>query len=492
MKKPNDDDAEREDQRVQQKTAANIHLHEKFDDDINLTKLNQIKVMTQWRKIMRLVKTESLKKEIEILAVTQEKCLTHKDAIIQFMLLDLKESENQIAVSNESQSNHMKEMISIHTNSIDTLETSYKEHINLLTSSFTEDMNVLDTSLAEEMKLAEGDEQAVLKQTEQNSLALTRSFQRQEEDYQRQQKEEIESLRSRLEDQIESLKTQFDSTQSTFHSEFGALKEEYKEMLVSDKLITDILDTRKKQVDNLQMLLFQWQGKMKQLMEDSEDRKRVLIAEKRNMHNHYQALKARIKAYRTLLTQRLTELSARAHECKKRLNTKLEVGKKVLAAAKATHDWHHHQEEEDEEEDITITRLVDLEEDTDLESCISNFKSSSRLHSTSSSSGDINTNIFEARADTLNNFYDRYNKLLAKAAIDEEQKNRLREENSELQDLLIQYEKASTFSGESVQGNNSLLIVNGRSNIDTNLLHLTGTSAPSLVARRHDAHRRHK
>ena len=469
---------------VEQTTMAKSILHEKFDDDSKKTKLNQIKVTTQWRKIMRLVKTESLKKEIEILATTQEICLARKDTIIQFMLLDLKESESQIITANESQSNHTKEMVSIHTNSIDMLETSYKGHIDTLTSSFTEDMKFLHSSLAEEIKLAEGDEQAVMKEMEQFRTILTRSFQRQDEDYPRQKTEEIESLQTRLEEQIEGLKSQLDTTHSTFASEFGAITEEYKEMMVADKALSEVLDTRKRQVDNLQMLLFQWQGKMKQLMEDSEDRKRVLIVEKRNMHNHYQALKTRIKAYRTLLTQRLTELSARAHECKKRLNAKLEVGMKVLAAAKAT-NYHQWQDKNVDDVDDVTTWHVDLEEDTDFESSVSNFKSAS-LVSSSSSPSHCDINSLTLRSNTLTKFYDRYNNLLAQAAVDEAEKNRLRDEGNELQELLAQYKKASTFTGESVEGNNSLLIVNGRSNIDTNLLHLTGSVA------RPDAHRRHK
>lgn len=457
-----------------QQTIAKTVLLDKYEDDIKLSKLNELKIMTQWRKIMRLAKNESLKKEIKILAEEQERNLQRKDGIIQFLLRDLEESELRIVETSESLVKDTNAMMSIHSENKNTLEYSYKENIHTLESKFRDDMASLEAVFDEELKDAHNVEQTVIKEIEQSQAVLERSFQRQDEDYQRVQREEMESMRSRLEEQIESLKSQMENTSATHQSEFGAVADEYNEMLITDKSLTEVLSTRKKQVDNLQMLLFQWQGKMKQLIGDSEERKRVLISEKRNMHNHYQALKTRIKAYRALLTQRLTELSSRAYECKKRLHAKLAVGKRVLAAAKAAQDWH-----EGEEGDVTAWR-TDLEDETDLEST-STFKATS-------SSGSGGKDMFTSSADNLNKFYGRYNKLLAQAALSEATKNRLRDENKELQELLSQYEKASTFSPDSVQGCNFLLIVNGRSNIDSNLLHLTGSPMTSKT----QSHTRHK
>ena len=47
--------------------------------------LNQLKIQNQWRKIMRLAKTESLKKDIEILSQNHERDVDRKDAILQML-----------------------------------------------------------------------------------------------------------------------------------------------------------------------------------------------------------------------------------------------------------------------------------------------------------------------------------------------------------------------------------------------------------------------
>lgn len=44
-----------------------------------------MKIQQQWRKIMRLAKTEALKKDIEILSQNHERDVDRKDAILQML-----------------------------------------------------------------------------------------------------------------------------------------------------------------------------------------------------------------------------------------------------------------------------------------------------------------------------------------------------------------------------------------------------------------------
>ena len=57
--------------------------------------VNRLKILNQWRKLMRLVKVEDLRKEIEIVSQQHEREVDHKDAIIQVLDRDLEESEEQ-------------------------------------------------------------------------------------------------------------------------------------------------------------------------------------------------------------------------------------------------------------------------------------------------------------------------------------------------------------------------------------------------------------
>jgi dynein regulatory complex subunit 2 len=49
------------------------------------SKMNGLKILNQWRKIMRLAKAESLKKDVEILSQNHERDVDRKDAILQML-----------------------------------------------------------------------------------------------------------------------------------------------------------------------------------------------------------------------------------------------------------------------------------------------------------------------------------------------------------------------------------------------------------------------
>ena len=56
-----------------------------MEEESKLSKVNGLKILTQWRKIMRIAKTESLKNDIEILSKNHERDVNRKDAILHML-----------------------------------------------------------------------------------------------------------------------------------------------------------------------------------------------------------------------------------------------------------------------------------------------------------------------------------------------------------------------------------------------------------------------
>jgi predicted membrane protein len=71
--------------RQQQQLEAKNELKRRLEDEAKISKVNSLKIVNQWRKIMRLAKTESLKKDIEILSQNHERDIDRKDAILQML-----------------------------------------------------------------------------------------------------------------------------------------------------------------------------------------------------------------------------------------------------------------------------------------------------------------------------------------------------------------------------------------------------------------------
>lgn len=64
---------------------SNTILKQKMEIEAKNSKINNFKILNQWRKVMRLAKAESLKKDIEILSQNHERDVDRKDAILQMI-----------------------------------------------------------------------------------------------------------------------------------------------------------------------------------------------------------------------------------------------------------------------------------------------------------------------------------------------------------------------------------------------------------------------
>ncbi len=134
-------------------------------------------------------------------------------------------------------------------------------------------------------------------------------------------------LRITLDTQIEELEKEFETAHLNYLQATGQRTHEYKDLAQNGKALSEDIERRKKHIDTLQMLMLQWRGKTRQLTEDSEERRRRLIGEKRNMQAHYAQLKSRINSYRAAQRERLAKLSSAAYNCKKKLTAKLQIAK---------------------------------------------------------------------------------------------------------------------------------------------------------------------
>jgi len=71
------------------------HLKAALSDEANMSHFNRKKILTNWRKLMRVAKSEQLKSEIRVYAQNHEREVDAKDAVLQMLDRDLDEAEEQ-------------------------------------------------------------------------------------------------------------------------------------------------------------------------------------------------------------------------------------------------------------------------------------------------------------------------------------------------------------------------------------------------------------
>ena len=98
--------------RAKHKTAK-IELKNKMDQEQKNSRVNRLKIQNQWRKIMRIAKVDSLRKEIEILSQNHERDVDRKDAIIQMLDRDVEEAEDQFQMALRSHLMNMDKLVDL-------------------------------------------------------------------------------------------------------------------------------------------------------------------------------------------------------------------------------------------------------------------------------------------------------------------------------------------------------------------------------------------
>ena len=284
--------------KLQQQNAARLNLRERLEEDSKITKMNQLKVTNQWRKIMRLAKTEALKADIEILSQNHERNLDRKDAILHMLVGDMYDAESQFQMATRSHLKNVDKLIEINGSGLKELEKMYQKHIDLIQKSYNEEMKTLQEKFDEEKKLLISSVDNTDDSENNKRHDAKQAFEQQREEIRNHNVEDINMLRITLDSQIEDLEQQFETAHLNYMQQTGQRTHEYKDLAQNDKMLTEDIEKKKKKIDALQMLLLQWRGKTRQLVDDSDERRRMLITEKRNMQLHYQQLKNRIKSYR--------------------------------------------------------------------------------------------------------------------------------------------------------------------------------------------------
>lgn len=102
-----------------------------MEDEAKISKVNSLKIMNQWRKIMRIAKAESLKKDIEILSQNHERDVDRKDAILQMFDRDLEEADDQYQMALRTHLVNIDTLIKLHDSRLYALERNFHAELKV-------------------------------------------------------------------------------------------------------------------------------------------------------------------------------------------------------------------------------------------------------------------------------------------------------------------------------------------------------------------------
>ncbi len=169
--KPKEDEGKLAELRSQQQAIAKSELRRRMEDEAKISKVNGLKILNQWRKIMRLAKAEALKKDIEILSQNHERDVDRKDAILQMLdryfdsnifsalslvlkstTRDLEEAEDQYQMAMRTHLVNIDTLIKLHDTRLYALERNFHNELKVLQTDFTKEKETMIGKFRHEKK----------------------------------------------------------------------------------------------------------------------------------------------------------------------------------------------------------------------------------------------------------------------------------------------------------------------------------------------------
>lgn len=432
------------------------------------SKMNRLKIQNQWRKIMRLAKVESLRKDIEILSQNHERDVDRKDAIIQMLDRDLEEAEEQFQMALRSHLQNVDRLIDLQDARLLALENEFEQDLGTLEDEFNaEREEIIKQHTLEKTELL--DIMAAVEVEEHEREAESKQeHEQQREEIRNKNLEDINVLRITLDSTIEDLESHFEAAHVNYLSNTDQRTTEFKDLTRVDQELSKDIDVKIRQIERLGASLAHWRTKITQNVRECAERNQALLEEKDSISAHFQELKGRMNKFREAQARRLSELTQNAHRCKAELKRKCELAERILIRAELCRKMETEREKVLPFYESSVEGDIDGEKDEDelskgaapgtLGAAASSDQASAAYQSSAlTPSGKV---VEEWNA--LDNFWKRHNKVLLDKLAIEKEKARLEKENTDLQAILKQYLDGISVNEDVMSGLNPLLVVNGR------------------------------
>lgn len=447
-------------------------LKEFMEKEEKISRMNKLKIQNHWRKIMRLVKVEALRKEVEIRSQNHERDVDRKDAIIQMLDRDLEEAEEQFQMALRSHLLNVDQLIDLQDERLLALEKEFEQDLRQLEQEFTVEKDKIVAQHALEKNELLRIMRAVEQQEKEREAETRQEHEQLREEIRNKNLEDINVLRITLDSNIEELEQHFETAHLNYLQNTDQRTQDFKYLTAKDQDLSRDIELKIRKIERLQASIAHWRAKIAQNVKECSERNRALEEEKSAIGGHFQKLKAKMNRMRDDQKRRLTDLSTNARDAKKTLDEQLALCERILNLGELVRKLEterervlpfYHSTLADEKEANELTENVRLavrseqsrigaESDGDDDALLHEFQPQ----------GTFSSGLVVSEWEYLDLFYKRVNKVQLDDLAIKREKARIESENRELQAILKQYLDGISVNDAVMNSSNPLLVVNGR------------------------------
>jgi len=317
---------------LEQRNLRN-HMSKLVEDELKISRINKLKLLSDWRVIMRIAKIDEIRKQLQLYFQNFERDLDNRDAILQMLDRDIEEAEEHYNIALNNHFIHIRQLTALQDSRIKGLFQEFAKDVDELDLEFTKEMEEIEENFKEEQN--EINRMRTMIEREYN--AKIDDVKRELNDLTNSQVQKINEIYSRIQDNIK--KTGI-SDNNKFSGEMSEIRQKAEEKNKHDKDNISRLNElekkiafRKKKVDRHNEELKQWKIKIKQNNEDWELKNEALKIEKKKIMESYKSLKKKLINFRNDQREKLKKLVKNSWDCIIKLKEYIKLAEKILKLA---------------------------------------------------------------------------------------------------------------------------------------------------------------
>ena len=299
-------------------------------EETHNAQFNRMKILTHWRKLLRLAKTEQLKKEISIYQQNHDREVDAKDAILQMLDRDLDEAEEQFQMALRNHLIHVDELIDLQNARLQGLHEEFERDVEIVKSEYdTEKMEIERSHNQERQELL--DMISTIEEQEEGKLQEMQSnFESEREEIKNHNVELLEGMKHELIRKIEEMDTEFEHTFNAYEAETKSEAASYENLLKRNEKNSLEINQKQRAINRVKEQTLMLNLKMKQNSKECEERNTFLKKERDKIVEHYHQLKRTMATTRAKEEKRLGDLTMNTKRCMDNLKDYQRLGEKIL------------------------------------------------------------------------------------------------------------------------------------------------------------------
>jgi hypothetical protein len=314
---------EEENQRKKEEMLLRF-LKDKLEREEQVAKVNQLKLQSQWRVIMRQARADDLQQDIAVMNETFQRRMDCKSALIHSLAEDIKEAEEQYRVALRKHMVKLDEMVSFQQKRITTLEREYRAELDSLRAEFDKERAQMISQHEAEMKELKDILYTMELRYRERETDAEQEFQGMMDELKNKHLEDTHALKAHCQALLDRLWAEFQEQTQNYRKATEERKMRFEALKRKDEESANTIAKQMKKIQRLQDSISDLKKKMATNAKENEEKTRAIKEDQQMVLARFRELKLQMNASREEERKHLTTLTLHSDAAMKALQKKKE------------------------------------------------------------------------------------------------------------------------------------------------------------------------